>query len=209
VQASAPVSAREALQRSLAKQRASVALQRQAAQAQAENAGASLSPAVDAAYSERGAEAPQVAAPCEPLQETAIGPLVEEAAKAQTVSSRLLRAVIARESGFRPCAVSPKGAQGLMQLMPATSRQFTVKDAFDPEENVGTGARYLKQLLDKYNGDVSLALGAYNAGPGAVDQAGGIPDFAETREYVRAILEDAGIKLPGPPSSPMPKPIEN
>jgi soluble lytic murein transglycosylase-like protein len=93
-----------------------------------------------------------------------------------------------QESGFRPCAISPKGARGLMQLMPATLEQFKVEDAFDPTANIEAGAAFLKQLLDKYKGDMKLALAAYNAGPAAVDKAGAIPDIKETRDYVESIL---------------------
>jgi soluble lytic murein transglycosylase-like protein len=146
---------------------------------------------------------------CDPVPPADMDPLIAQAATREGVKAELIKAVIEKESAWVPCAVSPKGAQGLMQLMPATSRQFTVKDPFDPAENVGAGARYLKQLLDKYDGDFSLALGAYNAGPGAVDQAGGVPGFAETKDYVKAVLQKAGIKSPAPPSSPTPKPIEN
>ena len=118
----------------------------------------------------------------------------------------LLRAVIDQESGFHPCAVSPKGAQGLMQLMPGTADLLQVADPFDPKENIEAGAKYLKQLLDKNGGDISKALGAYNAGPNADDPSGKIP---ETKAYVDAILTKMGIKRTDPPSIPTPKPIGN
>ena len=100
----------------------------------------------------------------------------------------LVNAVIDRESGARPCAVSVKGAQGLMQLMPAVASELGVKDAFDPKQNVDGGTKLLKQLLTKYNGDVGLALGAYNAGSARVDREGGIPKIPETINYVSDIL---------------------
>ena len=116
-------------------------------------------------------------------------PLIDSAAKTNEMDGKLVRAVIEQESGFRPCAVSAKGAQGLMQLMPETAAELSVKDAFDPKENIAAGAKYLKQLLDKYKGDTKLALAAYNAGPSAVDAIKDVPDIPETRDYVDAILK--------------------
>lgn len=119
----------------------------------------------------------------------ALTPIIETAAREHAVDARLLRAVIAVESGFNPRAVSPRGAQGLMQLMPATARQLGVADPFDPTQNILGGARYLRQLLDTYDGDVSLVLAAYNAGEGAVARHGRrIPPYAETRAYVPRVL---------------------
>ena len=136
-------------------------------------------------------------------------PLIDGAAQQQGVDAKLLRAVIDQESGFRPCAVSTKGAQGLMQLMPATAEELKVDDPFDPKQSIDGGARYLKQLLDKYKGDIPQTLAAYNAGPGATDQAKGVPDIPETRAYVDAILQKLGIKRTDQPSIQTPKPIEN
>jgi soluble lytic murein transglycosylase-like protein len=113
--------------------------------------------------------------------------LVEQNSQQQGVKAELIRAVIAQESGARPCAVSGKGAQGMMQLMPATSEQFGVKDPFDARQNVEAGTKLLKQLLTKYNNDVSLALAAYNAGSGRVDKDGGVPQIPETQNYVSDI----------------------
>ncbi|MBP2295473.1 transglycosylase SLT domain-containing protein [Azospirillum rugosum] len=103
------------------------------------------------------------------------------------LDSGLVLAVIAVESNFEPGAVSPKRAQGLMQLMPDTTRRFAVRDPFDPVENMIGGMRYLRWLLSYFRGDVRLALAAYNAGEGTVDRHGGIPPYAETREYVRRV----------------------
>src|SRR5439155_15858807 len=108
--------------------------------------------------------ATEVAAPnCDPIAEVELAPMIDSAAKAHAIQPKLLRAVMEQESGFRPCAMSPKGAQGLMQLMPDTAGQFGVRDPFDPQQNMEAGATFLKQLLDKYKGDLSLAVGAYNA----------------------------------------------
>jgi hypothetical protein len=101
----------------------------------------------------------------------------------------LVLAVISVESAFRKDAVSPKGAQGLMQLMPGTARELGVKDAFDPAQNLDAGARYLNTLLEQFHGDVRLALAAYNAGPNAVKRHGGIPPYRETRQHVEKVLE--------------------
>ena len=127
-------------------------------------------------------------AECDPLPEKELDTLVDDAAKKQDVSADLIHAVIDKESAARPCAVSYRGAQGLMQLMPATADQFEVRDAFDPRQNVEAGTKLLKLLLKRYDGDVSLALGAYNAGPARVDQEGGIPPIPETLNYVSDIL---------------------
>ena len=125
--------------------------------------------------------------PCEPLPAAELDKLVEQNSQQEGVKPELIRGVIAQESGARPCAVSWKGAQGLMQLMPATSEQFGVRDPFDPHQNVEAGTKLLKQLLTKYKDDVSLALAAYNAGEARVDHDGGIPQIQETQNYVTEI----------------------
>jgi len=114
--------------------------------------------------------------------------LVAESAKRHGLDPGLVLAVAAVESGLRPEVVSPKGAQGLMQLMPATASALGVEDAFDPAQNLDAGARHLGELLTLYGGDLGRALAAYNAGEGAVARHGGIPPFAETRAYVRKVL---------------------
>lgn len=114
--------------------------------------------------------------------------MIDEVAEKQGVDKALVREVARQESGFHPCAVSPKGAEGLMQLMPATQAQFQVSDPFDPKQSLEAGSKLLKSLLDKYHGDLSLALSAYNAGSGTVDRSGGVPDIPQTKAYVLSIL---------------------
>jgi soluble lytic murein transglycosylase-like protein len=114
--------------------------------------------------------------------------LVARLAPSYAVDPQLALAVIAVESGFRVNAVSPKNAQGLMQLIPATARRFRVGDPFDPESNVRGGLAYLQWLLARFDGDVRLVAAAYNAGEGAVLRHKGVPPYPETRDYVRKIM---------------------
>jgi soluble lytic murein transglycosylase-like protein len=113
--------------------------------------------------------------------------LIEQAAARHKVDPNLVRAVIKVESNFNPWAVSKKGAMGLMQLMPETARQLKVNNPFDPQENVDAGVRHLRTLLDNFGGDVRLSLAAYNAGETAVLRHAGVPNFGETRNYVKQI----------------------
>jgi hypothetical protein len=112
---------------------------------------------------------------------------IREAAEREGVSAELVRAVIRQESAFDPFAISSAGARGLMQLMPDTARRFGVVDSFDARANIGGGVRYLRVLLRMFQGDVSMALAAYNSGEGTVRRYQGIPPYRETREYVRRI----------------------
>lgn len=126
--------------------------------------------------------------PCDPMATQELDQLIEKNSKEQGVKPDLIRAVINQESGNRPCAVSSKGAQGLMQLMPETAAELGVGDPFNAKQNVEGGTKLLKTLLAKYKGDVALTLAAYNAGSGRVDRDGGIPDIPETMGYVTQIL---------------------
>lgn len=112
---------------------------------------------------------------------------IQNAAFSYGLNADLIRAVINVESAGKHDAVSSKGAQGLMQLMPATARQYGVQDPFDPAQNIDGGAKYLSYLFTRYSGDRKLALAAYNAGEGTVDKYGGIPPYAETKDYIRKI----------------------
>ena len=122
------------------------------------------------------------------LANSAYDAIIADAAETHGVDFALVKAVIQTESDFNPYAISPKGAQGLMQIMPANFESFDISDPFDPSENISAGTRYLGYLMNRYNNDLRLALAAYNAGPGVVDRYGGIPPFRETREYVRRVL---------------------
>ncbi|QQG64655.1 lytic transglycosylase domain-containing protein [Desulfobulbus oligotrophicus] len=117
-----------------------------------------------------------------------INAFIQAAATEHGVDPYLIKAIIKAESNFDPAAVSPKGAQGLMQLMPATARDLQVDDPFDPQENITGGTKYLRSLLDNYDGDVVLSLAAYNAGPGKVK--GRIPNIIETRIYIAKVLDN-------------------
>jgi len=133
------------------------------------------------------APASKSAAPSRP---SAYDDLIREHAAHYDVNPGLVRAVVQVESNFNASARSPKGAMGLMQLMPATAQQFGVANPFDPSENIRGGTAYLRQLLDRYDNDKRLALAAYNAGPGAVDKYGEtVPPYRETREYVARVNE--------------------
>jgi soluble lytic murein transglycosylase-like protein len=115
--------------------------------------------------------------------------IIKEAAGYYSLPPQLVKAVIAAESGFEPAAVSHAGAQGLMQLIPATARDMRVRDAFDARDNIWGGARYLRILANEFRGDVRLTVAAYNAGPNAVKRAAGVPDLRETTTYVKRVLE--------------------
>ncbi|HEY7412989.1 MAG TPA: lytic transglycosylase domain-containing protein [Vicinamibacteria bacterium] len=140
-------------------------------------------------------------------EEAALDAIIQEAALLNGISAELIRAVIQTESQFDPDAVSPVGAQGLMQLMPRTASWLGVKDPTDPRENVLAGTKYLSQLLDRFNGNVALALAGYNAGPTVVARHKGIPPYGETRGYVRKIHQlvkdtTSAFHLPKPAPPP-------
>ncbi len=116
--------------------------------------------------------------------------LIEKTAKKHNLDPMLLASVAHAESRFNPLAISHANARGMLQLIPATAERFGVKDVFDPEQNVNGGARYLRWLLDRYEGDTALALAAYNAGEGAVDRYDGVPPYRETINYVSGILDN-------------------
>lgn len=114
--------------------------------------------------------------------------IIDDISEKHGINSKLVKALIKQESGFNPKAVSKVGAKGLMQLMPATAKNLGVTDVTDPVQNVDGGVRYLKSMMNKYNGNLILALAAYNAGPGAVDKYNGVPPYKETQNYVKNIL---------------------
>lgn len=122
-----------------------------------------------------------------PKKHTKFSDIVSKVSEKYKVSENLIHAVIKAESAYNPNAISVKGAGGLMQLMPATARQYGVSDIFSPSENIDGGTKYLKFLLERYNGNINMALAAYNAGEGSVDKYGDIPPFPETRAYVDKI----------------------
>ena len=159
---------RAAMQPSLAKQRVSLALQ-----AEGRPPRSTLGP---------------LRAGCAPVALPELAQMVGTAARENDIDPKLIREVARQESAFHPCAVSSKGAQGLMQLMPATQALLDVRDPFNPQENLAAGARLLKELLLRYNGNLSLALSAYNAGPARVDPIQRIPPIPETWNYVTNIL---------------------
>ncbi len=123
-----------------------------------------------------------------PVPSAQIAALAQGQGSIWGVDPKLITAVIANESGFNANATSKVGAQGLMQLMPATARALGVSDPFDPTQNVAGGTRYLRGLLDRFHGDTKLAIAAYNAGPGAVEKYGGVPPYPETQNYVQNVL---------------------
>jgi hypothetical protein len=144
----------------------------------------------------------QPAIPAIPGAPTPFDEMIRIIADHYDVEYALVKAVIKAESGFNHLAVSRKGAQGLMQLMPDTAAEVRVQDAFLPQDNIEGGVRYLRRMLDRYDGNLALAVAAYNAGPARVDEAGGVPDIAETREYLARVLryrlgylrEGAGVR---------------
>lgn len=139
-----------------------------------------VSTAMDAVPPARGGAAP--------IAPAHIDRLVGANANAWGVDPALVKAIIANESGFDPAATSKTGAQGLMQLEPGTAAGLGVSNAYDPAQNISGGTRYIRGLLDRFHGDLRLAVAAYNAGPGAVEKYGGVPPYAETQAYVENVL---------------------
>jgi soluble lytic murein transglycosylase-like protein len=134
---------------------------------------------------------------CSGLDPRVAGARFRAEERASQLPAGLLAAVAAQESSFSPCAVSPAGALGLMQLMPSTAADLGVDDPFDPWQSLHAGGVFLRQLLDHYGGDLSLALGAYNAGPATVDAYGDVPPYAETQNYVANVLARMNRPPPG------------
>jgi soluble lytic murein transglycosylase-like protein len=145
--------------------------------------GGSFASMVAAAMNPAASPAPSPVAPAQ------IDQLVSANAGAWGVDPALVKAIIANESGFDAAATSKTGAQGLMQLEPGTAADLGVANAYDPAQNIWGGTRYIKGLLDRFHGDLRLAVAAYNAGPGAVEKYGGVPPYAETQAYVENVLD--------------------
>ena len=182
-------STRVAMNASLELQKASVRRQRAA------SAGSTAVPATDAGgpsffVIENLQPEPADTPECDPLSPLEVQSLVERAAQASGLKPDFVRAVMKSESGFRPCAISPAGALGLMQLMPATASELDVSDPLDPEQNVFAGAKLLRRLMDRFSGDLNRTLGAYNAGPANVVKYNGVPDFPETLTYVDKTMKE-------------------
>ena len=188
---SAAEAARLRIERAVAKQRIAVAAMSNSIAAQQRSiARQPRASAADFAefHARFQSTPPQGMGACSPMPPNDITALVETAAASTSVSAELIRSVMRQESAFKPCAVSAKGAMGLMQLIPGTAAEMGVRDAFDPEENVLGGAKLLKQLMDRYSGDLSMTLSAYNAGTRPVDAGAGVPMIPETIDYVSRIL---------------------
>jgi soluble lytic murein transglycosylase-like protein len=153
-------------------------------------AGVSFASMVASAMNPGGSapSSPSAGAPA-PVAPEQIDRLVGANASAWGVDPALVKAIIANESGFNPGATSKTGAQGLMQLEPSTAAGLGVADAYDPAQNIWGGTRYIRGLLDRFHGDLRLAVAAYNAGPGAVEKYGGVPPYAETQTYVENVLD--------------------
>ena len=141
--------------------------------------------------------------------------IAREAAERHQVDPELVKAVIATESGWNPHAISNKGAMGLMQLVPGTAERFGVGNPYDPVQNVEGGTMYLKSLLQRYNGDLTKSLAAYNAGEHAVNESGGVPHIPETQRYVRKVTDayfrpgtDRNAPLWSPPKEPVRRVVE-
>ena len=181
-----PERARAAMAASIEKQRASI-------EQQLKFIKSPVAPVIPPSFAVPSFTVPApVAYSCDPVAQPELSKMIENVAREHNVDAAVVREVARQESGFRPCAVSPKGAEGLMQLMPATQAQLEVHDPFDPQESLSAGAKLLKQLLDRYHGDLALALSAYNAGSTRVDRTFSVPEIPETKDYVSDILGRLG-----------------
>ena len=125
--------------------------------------------------------------PARQLKSTSFDPIIEKYANHYSLDASLIKSIIATESGFNPRAVSPKGARGLMQLMPATAARLGVSNSFDPEENIRGGVKHFRFLMDNFNNDLTLSLAAYNAGENLVQRLGRVPEYKETRNYIQSV----------------------
>jgi hypothetical protein len=135
---------------------------------------------------------------------SSLDPIIEKYAREYQVDPDLIRSMIRTESGFDPSAVSPKGAEGLMQLMPATAQRLGVRNPFDPEQNIRGGTQHMRSLLDTFGNDLKLSLAAYNAGENLVQRIGRIPDYRETHDYVRTVTQRYGKNKMPPPQATAP-----
>ena len=133
---------------------------------------------------------PQAGTAHDPNNSTALDAIFEKFASQYRLQPNLLKSVAKMESNFNPLAISKAGAQGIMQLMPKTAASLGVGDPFNPVENIEGGAKYLRQLLDRFDNNIPLALAAYNAGPGTVNKYGGIPPYKETQNYVKKVMDN-------------------
>jgi soluble lytic murein transglycosylase-like protein len=185
VGAQQPQRVRAAMAASIEKQRASI-------EQQIKFIKSPVAPAIAGSIPASFFVPPPAAYACPPVAQPELSRMIDSVAREHSVDASLVREVARQESAFRPCAVSPKGAQGLMQLMPATQAQLEVRDPFDPQESLSAGAKLLKQLLDRYHGDLALALSAYNAGITRVDRTFSVPEIPETKDYVSDILGRLG-----------------
>jgi soluble lytic murein transglycosylase-like protein len=138
--------------------------------------------------------------PAAPLTTSSFDPIIKKYANHYGLDPSLIKSIIATESGFNPKAVSPKGARGLMQLMPATAERLGVSNSFDPEQNIRGGVKHFRVLMDNFNNDLTLSLAAYNAGENLVQRLGRVPEIKETRNYIQSITKRLEKKDPEPPA---------